>query len=66
MGKLTVTRITHACVLLNVDGQFILTDPWFSERLGYYRGEPLGMAIKDLPKLNGVILGPGESMTLDN
>ena len=37
----TLTRVTHSCALLDFDGQALLTDPWFSEKPGYYRGEPL-------------------------
>jgi len=57
MGTLTITRVTHASVLLDFDGAAILTDPWFSEKggfPGYYRGEPLGVALADLPRLAGV------------
>jgi L-ascorbate metabolism protein UlaG (beta-lactamase superfamily) len=32
MSTLTVTRVTHSCVLLDFAGIKILTDPWFSER----------------------------------
>lgn len=28
---LTVTRITHACVLLDFDGRRLLTDPWLPD-----------------------------------
>jgi L-ascorbate metabolism protein UlaG (beta-lactamase superfamily) len=56
---LTVTRVTHACVLLDLDGQRLLTDPWFSERRGYYRGEPLAFTPTSLPKLAGVLVSHG-------
>ena len=39
MALTTVTRVAHACVLLDFDGHTILTDPWLSERTGYYQGE---------------------------
>jgi L-ascorbate metabolism protein UlaG (beta-lactamase superfamily) len=51
---LTVTRVVHASVLLDFAGAAILTDPWFSQRPGYYWGEPLGIALADLPRLAGV------------
>lgn len=56
---LTVIRIAHASVLLEVDGETVLTDPWFSERPGYFRGEPLGVALADLPPLAGVVVSHG-------
>jgi len=56
---LTVTRVTHACVLLDFAGQRLLTDPWFSERRGYYRGEPLAFAPGALPELTGVLVSHG-------
>lgn len=56
---LTVTRVTHACVLLDFAGQRLLTDPWFSERRGYYRGEPLAFPAAGLPELAGVLVSHG-------
>jgi L-ascorbate metabolism protein UlaG (beta-lactamase superfamily) len=50
-----VTRIAHCCVLVDFGGSAILTDP-FSEKLGYYRGEPLGLNIADLPPLAAVVV----------
>lgn len=54
MGGLTITRVTHACVVLDFGGQVILTDPWWVEQSVYHHGEPVGMAVADLPKLTGV------------
>ena len=56
---LTVTRVTHACVLLDFGGQVLLTDPWFSERRGYYRGEPLAFPPGGLSELAGVLVSHG-------
>jgi len=59
---LTLTRVTHASVLLDFDGSKLLTDPWFSEKggfPGYYRGEPLGVEIDELPQLAGVVSSHG-------
>ncbi len=36
-----------------------MTDPWFSEKTGYYHGEPLGIELKDLPTLTGVVSSHG-------
>jgi L-ascorbate metabolism protein UlaG (beta-lactamase superfamily) len=49
----TVTRITHSCALLDCQGQVILTDPWFSEKPGYYRGEPLAFTPNHLAEAVG-------------
>jgi len=56
---LTVTRVPHACVLLDFGGRVLLTDPWFSERRGYYRGEPLVFPPGTLPELAGVLVSHG-------
>jgi L-ascorbate metabolism protein UlaG (beta-lactamase superfamily) len=54
-----VTRVGHACVLLELDGVRILTDPWFSERKGYHPGEGPGIALADLPRLDAVLVSHG-------
>jgi L-ascorbate metabolism protein UlaG (beta-lactamase superfamily) len=60
MGTVTLTRVTHSCVLLDFDGQLILTDPWFSEKPGYYHGEARAYAsAADLPPLTGVVISHG-------
>jgi L-ascorbate metabolism protein UlaG (beta-lactamase superfamily) len=60
MATACVTRVAHACVLLELDGHKILTDPWFSEKTGYYQGEPRAFAsAADLPKLDGVLVSHG-------
>ena len=37
---LTVTRIGHACQLIDIGGTRVLTDPWFTQTATYYPGEP--------------------------
>lgn len=60
MAQTTVTRVVHACVLLNFDGHAILTDPWLSEKAGYYQGEQRAFAsAADLPRLSGVVVSHG-------
>jgi L-ascorbate metabolism protein UlaG (beta-lactamase superfamily) len=51
----TVTRVTHSCALLDFDGRAVLTDPWFSEKPGYYRGESLAYTPATLPRLSVVV-----------
>ncbi|WP_052313717.1 MBL fold metallo-hydrolase [Nocardia thailandica] len=54
---LTVTRVVHACALLDFGGARILTDPWFSERRFYRHGEPHAVpGAADLPELAGVVI----------
>src|SRR5262249_45904694 len=40
-ATLKLTRVAHSSVLLDFGGPVVLTDPWFSEKAGYYHGEPL-------------------------
>lgn len=59
MTQLTITRIAHSSVLIDFDGHRVLTDPWFSEKFGYYHGEPYGIILQDLPHLGGVVVSHG-------
>ena len=54
-GAFSVTRIAHASVLLDFGNATVLTDPWFSEKMHYYHGEPLGMTMQQLPRLTAVV-----------
>jgi L-ascorbate metabolism protein UlaG (beta-lactamase superfamily) len=58
-AELAVTRIAHASVLLEMGDKRILTDPWFSETSNYRHGEPLGISLENLPKLDLVIASHG-------
>lgn len=55
-AELSITRIANSCTLIEVDNHAILTDPWFTERWYLHRGEPLGMAVEDLPALNAIVV----------
>ncbi|MEM7540695.1 MAG: MBL fold metallo-hydrolase [Pseudomonadota bacterium] len=48
-----ITRVTNACVLIELNGFKILTDPWFRNPWGF--NEEPGLAVKDLPRLNAII-----------
>jgi L-ascorbate metabolism protein UlaG (beta-lactamase superfamily) len=52
---LTITRITHACVLIQWDGGALLTDPWFSQKPLYHHGESLPFDVSGLPDLTAVL-----------
>jgi L-ascorbate metabolism protein UlaG (beta-lactamase superfamily) len=41
---LTVTRIGHACQLIEIGGTRVLADPWFTQTATYYQGEPVAAA----------------------
>ncbi|MFI6736933.1 MBL fold metallo-hydrolase [Nonomuraea sp. NPDC050451] len=51
-----MTRVVNSCVLLELDGHAVLTDPWFTERWWLRRGEPLGLRVPDLPPLTAVVV----------
>jgi L-ascorbate metabolism protein UlaG (beta-lactamase superfamily) len=56
----TVQRVVHASVLIDFDGARILTDPWLSERRGYYQGEPRSVrSAAELPPLAGIVISHG-------
>jgi L-ascorbate metabolism protein UlaG (beta-lactamase superfamily) len=55
-SHVAVTRITHSCHLIEIAGQHILTDPWFSTTAIYYPGEALAMSPVDLPHLDAVLI----------
>ncbi|WP_329375935.1 MBL fold metallo-hydrolase [Streptomyces sp. NBC_01351] len=56
----TVQRVVHASVLIDFDGARILTDPWFSERKGYYQGESRSIrSAAELPALAGIVISHG-------
>jgi L-ascorbate metabolism protein UlaG (beta-lactamase superfamily) len=59
MSELTVTRICHSCVLIDIDGTLVLTDPWFSEKPTYHPGEPVACEVGSLPPLAGVFVSHG-------
>ncbi len=54
--SLKFVRIAHATTLITIGSKNILTDPWFSEKSGYYHGEPLAFSQDKLPKLAMVIV----------
>lgn len=53
--RLVLTRVANACVLVELDGHSVLTDPWFTERWYLRRGEPLGLPVVQLPPLTAII-----------
>lgn len=59
-GRLSVTFVNHATLLLQMDGKNVLTDPIWSERaapiLGQRRHRPPGIRFEDLPPIHAVLV----------
>lgn len=61
-SELAVTWLGHACVLLEVEGRWVLTDPVWSERVspsrrvGPRRNHAAPLALSDLPALDAVLI----------
>ncbi|WP_346837545.1 MBL fold metallo-hydrolase [Microbulbifer sp. SAOS-129_SWC] len=61
-GPATVYRLGHSSVLMRLDGQYLLTDPVFSERasplqwMGPKRFHPLPFELEALPQIATVVL----------
>jgi L-ascorbate metabolism protein UlaG (beta-lactamase superfamily) len=54
-SRLTLTRITHASVLIQWGDEALLTDPWFSQKPLYRHGESLPFDVSGLPDLTAVL-----------
>jgi hypothetical protein len=46
---LKVTRIGHACQLIQIGEIRVETDPWFTQTATYYHGEPIAATVQTLP-----------------
>lgn len=53
---LTVTRIGHACQLVEIGGTRVLTDPWFTQTATYYHGEPVVSGAAELGRIDAVVV----------
>jgi L-ascorbate metabolism protein UlaG (beta-lactamase superfamily) len=53
--QLTITRVANACVLIELNGHAVLTDPWFTQRWYLRRGESLGMPVADVPPVTAIV-----------
>lgn len=56
MTTLTVTRIAHACQLIQIGDLRVLTDPWFTETAAYLQGEPLASDVASLGRLDAIVV----------
>lgn len=54
--SLTVTRVAHACQLIEIGDLRILTDPWFTQTAAYYQGEPIACDVAALGCLDALVI----------
>ncbi len=54
--SLTVTRIAHACQLIEIGDLRILTDPWFTETATYHQGEPIASDVASLGPIDALVI----------
>jgi len=55
-ADLSVTRIVHASLVVEMRGTRVLVDPWFYSGLVMRQDEPLGLTPADLPGMAAVLL----------
>jgi L-ascorbate metabolism protein UlaG (beta-lactamase superfamily) len=53
---LTVTRIGHACQLIEIGETRILADPWFTQTATYYQGEAVASTVAELGRIDAVVV----------
>ncbi|MFF4053626.1 MBL fold metallo-hydrolase [Streptomyces chartreusis] len=53
---LKVTRIDHACQLIEFGEIRVLTDPWFTQTATYYPGEPTHLTVEELGRIDAVAI----------
>src|SRR4029450_4774737 len=58
-AELSLPRVVHACVLIELGGEAVLTDPFFRQHWMVRLKEPIGMVVEQLPRLAAVIGGHG-------
>jgi L-ascorbate metabolism protein UlaG (beta-lactamase superfamily) len=55
-ADLSVTRIVHGSLVLEMAATTVLVDPWFHSALGAYQTEPLGLTPEKLPDAAAVLI----------
>ncbi|MFJ3446585.1 MBL fold metallo-hydrolase [Streptomyces sp. NPDC086081] len=51
-----MTRIDHACQLIEFGEIRVLTDPWFTQTANYYAGEPTHLTVAELGRVDAVVI----------
>lgn len=54
--RLTVTRLGHACQLIELGDHRVLMDPWFTQTATYYPGEPVAAAPDALGRIDALVV----------
>lgn len=55
--QVRVTRVINPCVLIEVAGHAVLTDPYFDDHWFVPMNEPIGLRAEDLPPLSAILGG---------
>ncbi|MDN5757882.1 MAG: MBL fold metallo-hydrolase [Tomitella sp.] len=55
-APLTLTRVGHACQLIEIGELRVLTDPWFTQTATYYQGEPVAADVASLGRIDAVAI----------
>lgn len=58
-AELSITRIVNACVLLEIGGHAVLTDPYFEDHWFIRLRERIGLTAPELPRLSAIFGGYG-------
>src|SRR5581483_5360223 len=58
-GELSITRVVNACVLLQLDEDAVLTDPYFAKHWFIRLRESIGLDVAALPRLTVILGGHG-------
>lgn len=53
---LTVTRISHACQLIEIGDLRILTDPWFTQTATYLHGETVALDVAAIGAVDALVI----------
>ena len=58
-STVAITRVINPCTLIEIDGESVLTDPYFTNRWFIPMKEPIGLTAQELPRLAAILGGHG-------